>query len=774
MDNPLNAKTIPAAATPKAKPQRSGGGFRFGDLPLAARLITFFAGLILLTLLATTLFEATETRRTLTAQAEEDFTVQVERAAQTMNFYLDGDVGVLQTVASNQDMRDAVAAANDAYEGTPEAITAQLEATDVRWIAAPDDSPLVQRVLSSDEAVNPNAQINEALGGFDDENVEVFLTDRYGGLVASTDRTSDFYQADEDWWQAAYNGGQGGVYISEPVADESAGIELAFQIAVPVFAQGAEGEGEVLGVLRSTIIGETLVGFVNSNRFGQTGHIEVFTDAGDQIIDGSSENGIGTGELSPETLAGVIGSGVGVTTADAETGGQVFVGYAPVNVAKAGGAPNWTLLLRQDGSETLAPANRILRNGLLAALVALTIATILSVLFARSLTRPINELVGIAGRVSKGDLSKTTRVTSKDEIGTLGTTFNNAILQLRGSAERDRLELERSKTLQGNIGNFLDVAMDIADGDFTKRGVVSEDALGNVIDAINLMVEEVAGLLQDVQQAALSVNQGAGEMIGSSGAIAESADLTAGEAQRVRTQVENVMASIREMATQADNASDAATSALRASRQGQDAVTSTLTGMAGIREETRATADRVRQLGERSNEISEIVETISHIASQTNLLALGAALEAAGAGEAGDRFGVVADEARKLADESAEAAGRIFTLIGTVQTEVREVGEQVARNSREVESGYALAGEAGERLREISESVQRSARLAESISRATDAQTSSVEEVGASVASMAELTQNARGRVLQGQQSAATLQNVASRLSEALVRFRLA
>ena len=80
--------------------------------------------------------------------------------------------------------------------------------------------------------------------------------------------------------------------------------------------------------------------------------------------------------------------------------------------------------------------------------------------------------------------------------------------------------------------------MDIADGDFTKRGVVSEDALGNVVDAINLMVEELGGLLRDVQQAALSVNEGAGEMIGSSGAIAQSAERTAGEAQRVRAQVE--------------------------------------------------------------------------------------------------------------------------------------------------------------------------------------------------------------------------------------------
>ena len=409
--------------------------------------------------------------------------------------------------------------------------------------------------------------------------------------------------------------------------------------------------------------------------------------------------------------------------------------------------------------------------------VSLLLGLALAYLISRSIIRPVQKLVGIAERVSRGDLSQTAAVTSKDEIGQLARTFNGAVTKLRGmvqtEAERDEERLRR-ETLQSNIGNFLDVAMDIADGDFTKRGQVSEDALGNVVDAINLMIEEIALLLGEVQKTALSVNQGAGEMIGSAGAIAENTQLTADEAQRVRSEVQRVILSIQDVAERASSANEAATRALGASQEGQEAVNTTLTGMAGIREETRTTAERMHGLVERSAEISEIVETISHIASQTNLLALGAALEAAGAGEAGDRFAVVADEVRKLADESAEAASRIYTLINTVQSEVREVGEQVARNAVEVDTGYRLAGQAGERLREITESVQRSAQLVEGISQVTGAQTRGVEEVGVAVQSMAELTDTARERVLQGQETAATLQRLAERLTEALVRFRLA
>ena len=194
MDNPLNTSKPFIPERKPDRPQRRG--FRFGGLPLAVRLITFFAGLVLLALAATTVYTALETRDTLTRQAEESFALRSERIAQTIDFYLEGDVETLQTIGANQTVLDALEARNASYEGTPEAITAQLEAEDARWTDAPDNSPLVQSVLSSDPAVNANAGLTDLLRDYVervDENLEVFATDRYGGLVASTNRTSDYF-----------------------------------------------------------------------------------------------------------------------------------------------------------------------------------------------------------------------------------------------------------------------------------------------------------------------------------------------------------------------------------------------------------------------------------------------------------------------------------------------------------------------------------------------------------------------------------------------------
>ena len=74
------------------------------------------------------------------------------------------------------------------------------------------------------------------------------MTDRYGALVGTTDVTSDYYQADEEWWQEAYNDGEGGIYLSSLVYDESSGT-WSIQIALPVLDFETQ---EIQGVLRTT------------------------------------------------------------------------------------------------------------------------------------------------------------------------------------------------------------------------------------------------------------------------------------------------------------------------------------------------------------------------------------------------------------------------------------------------------------------------------------------------------------------------------------------
>lgn len=75
---------------------------------------------------------------------------------------------------------------------------------------------------------------------------EVLLTDRHGRLVAASNVTSDYYQADEDWFIQAFDEGRGRVVVSDVRRDPSAGV-YAFEIAVPVPAPGSD---EVAGVMK--------------------------------------------------------------------------------------------------------------------------------------------------------------------------------------------------------------------------------------------------------------------------------------------------------------------------------------------------------------------------------------------------------------------------------------------------------------------------------------------------------------------------------------------
>ncbi|GHF36817.1 twitching motility protein PilJ [Deinococcus metalli] len=410
----------------------------------------------------------------------------------------------------------------------------------------------------------------------------------------------------------------------------------------------------------------------------------------------------------------------------------------------------------------------------LAALGLLTLAaTVLLLLIGRAITRPLAGLARAAGQLARGDLSADVRVTTRDEVGVVAGAFNDAVLKLRANDERNQASLRDSEDLQRNIGAFLDVTMDIAEGDLTRRGTVTEDVLGNVVDSINLMTEELGSVLRTVQDASQSVSVGSREMLGSTEQIQHGAQLTAEEAQRVSERVRAVTHAIRSMAQAAQASAETARQALLASQQGEEAVTGTLDGMQNIRREVQGIAKRIKTLGDRSLEIQEIVDTISQIARQTNLLALNASIEAAGAGEAGGRFSIVADEVRKLADTSSSATARIATLIKTVQAEIQDVVVSVEDGTREVEQGYHVAGTAGERLRQIGALSQQSAQLADEIAQATQAQVQGVEQMGVAVQSIASTAQQSKASVEHGRQTAEQLEALASTLNRSLERFRL-
>ena len=85
---------------------------------------------------------------------------------------------------------------------------------------------------------------------------EVFITNRYGVNVAQTGKTSDYYQADEEWWQKAK---ENGVYVEDFSYDESSGVySLSFCVAM------YDEQGNFLGVMKTVYNFQEVIDLINS------------------------------------------------------------------------------------------------------------------------------------------------------------------------------------------------------------------------------------------------------------------------------------------------------------------------------------------------------------------------------------------------------------------------------------------------------------------------------------------------------------------------------
>ncbi len=388
---------------------------------------------------------------------------------------------------------------------------------------------------------------------------------------------------------------------------------------------------------------------------------------------------------------------------------------------------------------------------------------------ANRVIAPVRNLTNFAERFAQGDYRARAAVESADDFGFIAENLNRA----NERAGRAVFNQEAQENLQRSVTDFLTIVSQIARGDLTLRGKVTNDALGNVVDSVNYMLDNFAKVLERVRKAAIDVSTRANEILVSSEEMANGATQQDQEITNTSSAVEELTVSMKQVSNNAEASAEAARRALDAAEQGNRAVRDTLEGMQRIRASVQATAKKIKSLGDRSLEISEIINVINDITEQTNLLALNAAIEAARAGEAGRGFAVVADEVRKLAEHSRTATKDIAALIKAIQAETNEAVVVMEEGTREVEVGARLADQAGKALEAISSVVRQSAELVQEISLASKQQVRGTE----GVANAMQIISNITRQTSQGaRQTARTVENMvhlSEQLNEALSQFRV-
>ena len=292
--------------------------------------------------------------------------------------------------------------------------------------------------------------------------------------------------------------------------------------------------------------------------------------------------------------------------------------------------------------------------------LGVALAVVMAVWFTVSnkIAAPVRELAVFSEKIAGGDYKQRFENVRDDDFGVIAKNLNVAA----ENAARAVFNQQAQQYLQRSATEFLTIVSQVAKGDLTLRGKVTNDALGSIVDSVNYMLDNFTKVLERVRKAADRRPANSERHSDSSEQMASGANQQDQEITNTSSAVEELTVSMKQVSNNAEASAEAARRALDAAEQGNRSVRDTLEGMQRIRASVQATAKKIKSLGDRSLEISEIINVINDITEQTNLLALNAAIEAARAGEAGRGFAVVADEVRKLAEHSRTATKDIAHL----------------------------------------------------------------------------------------------------------------
>ncbi|WP_459478962.1 methyl-accepting chemotaxis protein [Clostridium saccharoperbutylacetonicum] len=260
--------------------------------------------------------------------------------------------------------------------------------------------------------------------------------------------------------------------------------------------------------------------------------------------------------------------------------------------------------------------------------VNLVIAIMLGTLIAIWISKQIKKVLNFAEAIGNGDLTKSIKISSKDEFGNLSNALNKA---------------------NNNIKSLINEIMHNA----SDMGATSEELSATVeevsakMESINESIEEISAGVQDLSSTTEEVSASTEEITANTNSLANRANDAAG--------------SVNDIKKRALYIKNKAANEIKESNS--------------IYMENRSHILNAIEEAKVVNEVRMMADSIGSIAEQTNLLALNAAIEAARAGEQGKGFAVVANEVRNLAEQSSEVVMNIQAMVTKVQLAVTKLSK---------------------------------------------------------------------------------------------------
>ncbi|WP_409077870.1 methyl-accepting chemotaxis protein [Pseudomonas tussilaginis] len=232
-------------------------------------------------------------------------------------------------------------------------------------------------------------------------------------------------------------------------------------------------------------------------------------------------------------------------------------------------------------------------------------------------------------------------------------------------------------------------------------------------------------------------------------------------------------ATVQEVARNAEEASEAALVADQQAREGDRVVGEAIAQIERLAHEMNHSSEAMGQLKGESDKIGSVLDVIKSVAQQTNLLALNAAIEAARAGEAGRGFAVVADEVRSLAQRTQQSTEEIEALIASLQNGTQQVVSTMDASRNLTDSSVELTRRAGTSLDTITRTVSSIQAMNQQIAAAAEQQSAVAEEINRSVMNVRDVSDQTSAASEETAASSVELARLGTHLQGLVGKFQL-
>lgn len=347
-------------------------------------------------------------------------------------------------------------------------------------------------------------------------------------------------------------------------------------------------------------------------------------------------------------------------------------------------------------------------------IIALLVLLLLGWILVNQILSPIQRLQERVTDISEGngDLTLRVNITTQDEFGELGKSFDKFIEKIQNLIADITQSTNLAKTAAVDLSATFKVTTEAV-----NKQTFEVNTISNATTAMTAISSQVISGAREISQSVLNIDK---------------------NAQSTLSNVRQAAQSVNEL----------------------------------VAEVTQGT-ETINSLKNHVTSIEPVLADINGIAEQTNLLALNAAIEAARAGEQGRGFAVVADEVRSLATRTQGSTNTIQQSITQLRSSadesVRVINNSMLKGTQTTE----ITSQAEESLHQVAIEISRLTQMNQQTSDAITHQEQSVTSIASSLSHLQALCQSAQEKIQQSEHTISALKLKQEDLALKMSKFKI-